>query len=80
MSLRSRFPRADRFPPSQSTPQSEMEAVRRTEHAPDRSEQASPAPGSVWPPLVAVALVIIAGLVIAGWFLIGPPSAHGLAG
>jgi hypothetical protein len=79
MSLRSRFPRGDHVPPAQSSPRFEIEQIRRSDDDLDLSAPTQ-ARRSVRGPLIAVAVVIVAVLVILGWFLIGPPSAHGLAG
>jgi hypothetical protein len=79
MSPRSRFPRGEHVPPGLSTPLREMEQIGRSADDLDPSER-RPAPRKARGPLIAVAAVIVAALVIAGWFLIGPPSAHVLGG
>ena len=75
MSLRSRFPRGEHVPPAPSTPLREIEQARRAEGDLDTSAW-RPERRDVRGPLIAVVVVIVAVLVIAGWFLIGPPSAH----
>lgn len=72
------FPKTDRVPPVPSTPRTEFHGINRSldDLPPAERTSESARQGKIVGPLVAVALVIIAMLAIAGWLLIGWPSSR----
>ena len=73
---RGTFPSADRVPPAGSHPATELRNVAHGLDDLGAEERSAPRPSGIVGPLVSVGGTIIIALIIAGGFLIGPPSAR----